>query len=820
MFLFTRLGTITKGKILKLHKDQEVSQFLTDSRKVSIFPEALFVAIKGERHDGHQFIAKLYQLGIRQFMVESETSHQYDQFGDCNILKVDNCIAALQAIAANHRLKFSLPVLAITGSNGKTIVKEWLSQILSARLKVVKSPKSYNSQLGVPLSVLQMEEGHDLAIFEAGISRKGEMKNLKQVIHPNIGIFTNIGPAHDQGFSSTKEKIIEKALLFEQVNTIIYCRDYEDIDEVLRELYDDKKLFSWSRRHNANIQVIKSFRTEGFTEITLLFNSQHLFFRVPMLDEANLENAIFCICASLYFNINKNTIQKGLDQLKPVSMRLELKEGINGCYIIDDTYNNDLAGLQQALDFLSQQKQREKKAVILSDILDSGGSSKALYQKVSKLIQVNSIQRLIGIGPAIQANEDLFQEGSHFFKDVEDFIDHFDELNFTNEIILVKGARKFSFENITAKLQRKIHGTVLEIDLDAITHNLNFYRSKLKSNTKLMVMVKALAYGSGSHEIANLLQFHRVDYLGVAYADEGVSLRQHGIEIPIMVMNPSPDSFDKIIGHHLEPEIYNLHILKEFVSHLQKTKAQCKIHIKLESGMNRLGFEPDDLPELIEILSENSQIQVASIFSHLAGSDEAKHNDYSREQANRFIEGAELLKSGLKIKPICHLLNSPGILRFPEYHFDMVRLGIGLHGIDVNQQSQSELENVATLKTTISQIRKIKKGDTVGYGRAGVAPKEIKIATIAIGYADGYDRRFSKGVGKVVVSGKLAPVIGNVCMDMTMVDITGLQAKEGDEVIVFGKERSILELASDIGTIPYEILTNVSERVKRVFYTA
>ena len=806
MITFQDVVAITLGRVIQHATDRKINHLVIDSRKAIATDDALFFAIKGERHDGHLFIENLYHSGIRQFIIENKIDIQ--SFPKANFLKVDSAVKALQKIVAFHRKQFDIPVIGITGSNGKTIIKEWLFQLLSKDYKIVKNPGSYNSQIGVPLSVWQMQSHHQLGIFEAGISQPSEMDALHEVIQPTIGIFTNIGTAHDEGFENHLQKIEEKSKLFDNSKMVITCSDYPDISKTLKE----KKIpvLQWGR--DGDIKVMYAAN-----EALLKWAGKKIdiSLRLPFQDSASRENAMHCIVLLLYLGFDITKLQERINQLKSVPMRLQLKQGINNCQIIDDTYNNDLGGLQISLDFLAGQH-RKKKTLILSDIHQSGLVEKDLVEKINALALKSGITTLIGVGPVLLKNKNLIRLPSTFYASTNELLNLVEWDQFQNEVILVKGARIFEFEKVVAHLQRKIHGTVMEIDMDAMVHNLNYVKSKLRAGTKLMVMVKAFAYGSGSIEVTNLLQYHKVDYLGVAYADEGVDLRKNQISLPIMVMNPSEDSFETLLEHDLQPEIYNLNILNAFVNFLQGRL--CKIHLKLDTGMHRLGFEEEDVQSVIEILTANKNIQIASIFSHLAGADESDHDEFSREQAKTFLKLANPIKKELGIEPLLHLLNSPGILRLKEFQFDMVRLGIGLYGINPTANTDQHFKPVATLKTIISQIKKIKAGNTIGYGRKGKATRDTVVATIAIGYADGFSRAFSQGKGNVLINGKKAAVLGNVCMDMTMIDITQIEAKEGDEVIIFGKGLPIQEVARQINTIPYEILTSTSERVKRVFY--
>jgi alanine racemase len=804
---------------------------LTDSRQLSFPAQSIFFAIKGARHDGHLFLAELYQKGVREFVIESASyseslKSQIAGWDKAHIWVVPSSIKAIQKTVAVHRNHFDIPVIGIVGSNGKTIVKEWLAQLLASGQRVVASPKSYNSQIGVPLSVWNIKKEHTIAIFEAGISQAHEMEYLQQVIQPTVGIFTNIGSAHDDGFRSRKQKITEKLRLFTKVKKLIYRKDYTDIDEeislILRPVNPFLKTLGWgSGPSPAPVQVSYTFKLNT-TMINISGELGSHRFETTFRDEASLENLTHCIVFLLDFGLADSAIAQGIEALRPVSMRLELKEGINHCYIIDDAYNNDVQGLSMALNFLGQQEQRKLKTVILSDVLQTGQAPAELYGLIAKLLKEKSIDRLIGIGPEISGQAELFDfMRLDFYRNTEIFLKEFPFASLNDSVILIKGARPFSFEKIVHRLQQKVHGTVLEINLDALTHNLNFYRKKVGPETRVMAMVKAFAYGTGSAEVATLLQYHRVDYLGVAYTDEGVALRQSGITLPIMVMNASPGTFDLLWQYKLEPEMYSRRLLTDWIDYVNKRNEPHEaplVHLKLDTGMHRLGFIENDYPWLIQQLQDNPGVKISSIFSHLVGADEGVHNEFSRQQYQSFITGVAQIENAIGYQVIKHILNSAGIVRFPEYKLDMVRLGIGLYGVEATNREQSALQTVGTLKTIVSQIKYIAAGDTVGYSRKGQVNYDSAIATIAIGYADGYDRGLGNGVGKIFVNGRLCPTIGNICMDMTMVDVTGITVEEGDEVIVFGKEMPISELAKSTDTIAYEILTGIGERVKRVFY--
>ncbi|MGF1635857.1 MAG: bifunctional UDP-N-acetylmuramoyl-tripeptide:D-alanyl-D-alanine ligase/alanine racemase [Cyclobacteriaceae bacterium] len=818
MYSLLQLKSICNGQIIQNGENQRIKHFFTDSRQAIISHDAVFVAIKGPNHDGHQFIPELYAAGLRNFIIEHCKMVHFEMMDKASFIQVESGLQALQEIAKAHRCQFSTKVIAITGSNGKTIVKEWLGQLLSPLFSLTKSPKSYNSQLGVPLSVLLLQEEHDLAIFEAGISQKGEMQKLSEIIQPSLGIFTNIGSAHDLGFENRTEKINEKLLLFKSVKKLIYCKDCAEIDKVI--IQQKFPSFTWGSHADADVKIINQQIDKRSTWISLAYRSIQKEIKLPFADAANIENAMHCLAILLYLEIPLEDIEVAIQSLKNIDMRLEMVDGINNCRLIDDSYNNDIAGLRTGIDFMLQQNLGSPKTVILSDILQSGLEASVLYQMVSTLMKQKGIEKFIGIGTDLCKHSHCFAANSSFFESTDDFLNYFETDNFRDEDILIKGARPFAFERIVKRLQKKHHGTVLEVNLDALLHNLNFYRGRLQAGTKVMVMVKAMAYGAGGHQIASFLQYHRVDYLAVAYVDEGEELRKHGVSLPIMVLNVQSDQFEKIIQARLEPEIYSIDQLESLAGYLQENNQKTRIHLKVDTGMHRLGLELKDIAELMRILKAQTYINIASIFSHLSGADESIHDAYTIEQINKFELIFKTICNGIGYKPFKHILNSAGILRFPQYQYDMVRLGIGLYGYDSSQESQVKLRPVSTLKTTISQIRQIEAGATVGYGRKGSILTNSQIATIAIGYADGYLRAFGNGKMYVNINGNKALVVGNVCMDMTMVDVTGVSCKEGDEVIIFGEDPTIYDLARAIDTIPYEILTNIKDRVKRVYYSA
>jgi alanine racemase len=824
MYSIAAIKKIIDGTFLS-HKDDTavIEHLLIDSRKL-LYPSAtLFFAISGPRRQGKDFVKDLYGKGVRNFVVDKAFSIAASEYAEANIITVENVMAALQQLTAYHRNQFSFPVIGITGSNGKTIVKEWLYQLLHYDYTVVRSPKSYNSQIGVPLSVWQMNGAHTLGIIEAGISMNDEMEKLEKIIRPGIGIFTNIGEAHAEGFESTAGKAAEKAKLFAETGFIIYCKDDTVIDEALLRLQQKNNavLFSWGQQQAATV-FVSTIQIQAFnTVIKAEYNNRKISISIPFTNDAAVKNAITCWCVLLHLQISDEIISERMLQLKPVEMRLELKEGVNNCSVINDSYSADITSLSIALDFLQQQQQHPRRTVIISDILQSGKTNEQLYADIADILLQKNINRFIGVGTEISKHKDCFTAigDAVFFKDTADFIKHFSTLHFYNETILLKGARIFEFEQISHLLEQKSHQTVLEINLNAIAHNLKAYQQQLKPGVKIMAMVKAFSYGSGSYEIANLLQFHKVDYLTVAYADEGIELRKAGITLPIMVMNAETATFDMMVQYNLEPELFSPGILAAFENYLQQSAINnYPVHIKLDTGMHRLGFEPSEIQELANKLKTSVQFKIQSVFSHLAASDTPEQDVFTRQQAASFLNSCQLLEHTIGYSFIKHIANTSAIHRHKELQLDMVRLGIGLYGVDSDIAMQQQLKNVSTLKTTISQIKKVAAGESVGYSRKGIAEKDSSIATVRIGYADGYPRSLSNGTGKMWLHGKQVPVIGNVCMDMTMLDITGIDAEAGDDVIVFGEELSVAELAHWANTIAYEILTGISQRVKRVYY--
>lgn len=820
-YTIENIAEITKGKIIQRNSQVQPTHLLLDSRKL-LFPQStIFFAINSSHRRAVAFIKNLYEKEVRNFVID-DAAFDLSPYPDATFILVENVLQALHLLAIHHRKTFSFPVIGVTGSNGKTIVKEWLYQLLQADFNIVRSPKSYNSQIGVPLSVLQMDKQHTLAIFEAGISQPGEMDKIEKMMMPTVGIFTNIGEAHSEGFEDKRQKIKEKLKLFAHSSLLVFCADDEELNEEVDDLKKENtqlQLFSWSRNSTASLKIISVKKGNNLSIINGYFEKE-IQIQIPFRDDASIENAISCWCILLQMKMANDVIAKSILQLHSVEMRLELKNGINNCSIINDSYSADINSLKIALDFLHQQKQHKKQTVILSDILQSGKDENELYAEVASLLKQKTIERLIAIGPQInlQQQQFFFLAEKHFFASVDEFKMHFSSLHFKDETILLKGARVFEFEQIDQLLEQKIHQTILSINLNSIAHNLKQYQNLLKPHVKIMAMVKAFSYGSGSYEIANLLQFNNVDYLAVAYVDEGVELRKAGITLPIMVMNPEENTFNALVQYNLEPEIFSFSILSSFEKYLNSLGIQYfPVHIKLDTGMHRLGFEQRDIKILASHLANNNKIKVQSVFSHLAVAGDKNHYAFTNKQTAIFLECCKELQNNLDYNFLKHIANTSAISN-PDLQMDMVRLGIGLYGIDSNASIQKKLKNVSTLTTTIAQIKNVKKGDSIGYGCDAILENDATIATVRIGYADGYPRALSNGVGKMLIQNKLVPVAGNVCMDMTMLNITGINCKEGDKVIVFGEQLPLQQLAKWCNTIPYEIMTGVSQRVKRIYF--
>ena len=799
--------------------DCTISILLTDSRSLSFPEQSLFFALETKTNDGHKFIKELYKLRVRNFVVD-KIRPEFSNMPEANFLVVKNSLRALQQLAIYHRNQFDIPIIGITGSNGKTIVKEFLYQLLHSEFNIVRSPRSYNSQLGVPLSVWQLSTKNTLGIFEAGISQPDEMEYLQPIIRPTIGIITNIGEAHQENFISYPKKLQEKLELFKDCDSIVYDGDNIVVSNCIEAACLSHKAVAWSK-YDSEAPLFIS-KIERFEEHSIIYCTTLGFERVytiPFSDDASIENVIHCIATMLILKPSSASYAERFEKLEPVAMRLDIMQGVNNCLLINDTYNSDINSLGIALDFLQNRMVGEKikRTLILSDILQSGMLPKSLYKKVADLIEHKKVERIIGIGKDLVAFQNYFTIEKEFYTTTAEFLASNSLKKFNNELILIKGSRRFHFEQISDLLEQKVHETILEVNLDAVIHNFNYYRSMLKPETKMICMVKAFGYGAGSYEIAKTLQEHRCDYLAVAVADEGAELRKEGITIPVIVMNPELSSFNAIFENRLEPEVYSFKLLDAFIKETEKRGiTSYPIHIKINTGMCRLGFSLADIPQLCERIKLQSGVVIRSVFSHLAGSDSAEFDEFTLSQMDQFNSAAHELEAGCEYKIIKHILNTAGIERFVSHQNNMVRLGIGLYGISAS--GQSGLRNVSTLKTTILQIQDAPMGSSIGYSRKEFVTRDSKIAIIPIGYADGLNRQLSCGVGNVIIQGKRCPIIGNICMDICMIDVTDIEAKEGDSVIVFGEGISVLEIAEKLNTIPYEIFTSISPRVKRVYF--
>jgi alanine racemase len=795
-----------------------ISTLSIDSRKLVNKDNVLFFAIKGVNHDGHQYIPGLLEEGVRNFVV-SDIS--FLKTGVANIIYAPNVVKALQALASKHREAFSFPLLAITGSNGKTIIKEWLSELLKADYNVVKSPRSYNSQVGVPLSVWQIQSSHNIGVFEAGISMPGEMRKLERILRPDWGLFTNLGDAHSENFTNKYNKALEKAELFKNCSRIFYRKDHELIHEVVTHVYPNTETVTWGEGPENNLQVSigKSYQD---TKITGVYKGENLELTVPFMDKGSIENICHCWLICLEMGLDSAEIKKRIEQLSPIAMRLEVKRALNGSMLVNDVYNADLGSLEIALDVLNRQTEYSDRVLILSDILQSGLTAEQLCDRLNVLIQRFNIQKFIGIGPVMQQMHAFLEAPSvRTFQDTESFLRSFHRFHFEKCALLVKGARPFRLERVCQRIEERVHETRMEINLNAVVNNLNHFRKQLTPNTKLMAMVKASSYGSGSIQIAKLLSFHRVDYLAVAYADEGIELRDAGVSLPIMVMSPEMKGFDQMVHNRLEPEIYNFKMLEAFRRNLNDTEPELlpfPVHIMLDTGMKRLGFEEHEIEALAYELKATPGIRIASVLSHLAGADDAIHDSFTERQIQRFNEMYARLSEIIGYKPMKHILNSAGISRHPQAQFDMVRLGIGLYGVARTEDDRKKLEPVISLKSEIIQMKEVKAGESVGYGRQEIAAKNMITATVSLGYADGLARRLGNRRSYLLVNGNQAPIVGNICMDMCMIDITNIEAEVGTEVEVFGVHRSLTDFAKELDTIPYEVLTSVPPRVKRIYF--
>lgn len=799
--------------------DSQISRLLTDSRSLT-FPETtLFFALHSERNDGHKYIPQLYRRGVRNFVVK-KLPENLSVYPGANFLLTPNPLTALQRLAERHREEFNLPVIGITGSNGKTMVKEWIYQLLSPSKAVTRSPRSYNSQIGVPLSVWLLDKHSQVGVFEAGISKPHEMEALQSIIQPTIGVLTNLGKTHQENFSSLEQKCMEKLQLFKDSNVIVYRSDDPLTDRCIKSLPDKHQLFSWSQKDSSAPLYIQEIRREtDHTEIEYVFNHATADFSIPFVDNASIENAIHCLAICLYLQMDSQTISERMNLLEPVAMRLEVNEGLSGCTLINDSYNSDLTSLDIALDFMNRRHAGQKRTftLILSDMLQTGIEAETLYTDIAHLVSGQHINKIIGVGAAISKYITKFPMERHCFASTEALLasGFIDSLH--NEIVLIKGARAFRFDKIFNQLSLKVHETMLEVNLNALVDNFNYYRSFLHPDTKITCMVKASAYGAGAIEVAKTLQDHQVDYLAVAVADEGAALRRGGITAGIMVMNPEMTSFKDLFEYDLEPEIYNFRLLNALIRAAEKEGVtNFPIHLKIDTGMHRLGFNIQEIDALVKRLKEQTAVVPRSVFSHFVGSDSRDFDDFTSRQFDIFDKATTHLQESFDYHILRHICNTAGIERFPQYQLDMVRLGLGLYGID--PFTDKMLHNVNTLRTTILQIRDVAAGDSVGYSRKETVERNSRIAAIPIGYADGLNRHLGCGKGFCLVNGKKAYYVGNICMDVCMIDVTDISCEEGDEAVIFGDKLPVTVLSDLLGTIPYEVLTSLGTRVKRVYY--
>lgn len=801
--------------------EARIEWLLTDSRSLA-FPETtLFFALRSRRNDGHRYIAGLYHRGVRNFVVGAVPEGADTLYADANFLLVVSPLKALQRLAERHREEYALPVVGVTGSNGKTVVKEWLYQLLSPSMTVTRSPRSYNSQVGVPLSVWLLDERSQIGVFEAGISQPDEMQALRAIIQPTIGVMTSIGQAHQENFSTLEEKCLEKLSLFKDCDLLVYNGDDDLIGRCVERTAFGGDVIAWSRTDKGQPLLIRSTHTEGdVTHIAYTYLRQEEELVVPFTDEASLQNCIHCLAVCLYLHLAPADIARRASRLEPVAMRLEVKQGVRGCTLINDAYNSDINSLDIALDFMNRRPAALGKTLILSDILQTGLPAEELYAKVAEMVNHRDVEQLIGVGPDISAAAHLFAvPRKHFFPSVDALIASGLADGLSQRLILLKGARTAGFDRLSEHLSLKVHETILEVNLEALADNLNFYRSFLRPEVKMTCMVKASAYGAGAVEVAKTLQDRGVDFLAVAVADEGADLRKAGITGNVIVMNPEMSSFDTLFAYNLEPEVYSFGLLEALIRAARKEGiTHFPIHVKFDTGMHRLGFNPDtDLPRLIDRLRHQDALLPRSVFSHFVGSDSPEFDDFSRRQFERFDNASRQLQAAFPHHILRHVCNSAGIERFPERHLDMVRLGLGLYGVD--PIDNRVLHNVATLRTTILQIRDVPAGDTVGYSRRTQLTRRSRIAALPIGYADGLNRHLGNRGGYCLVNGQRADYVGNICMDVCMIDVTDIDCREGDSVEIFGDNLPVSELSDRLGTIPYEILTGVSERVKRVYFS-
>jgi len=808
------ISDIIDGKLFLQSHNIELNNVVFDSRKISFAQSSIFIAFTTQNNDGHRYINIAYKKGIRNFIVSEKI--ELEKYKNANFILVNDTLKALQKFATHHRSLFNIPVIGITGSNGKTILKEWLNKALSLKYKVVQSPNSYNSQIGVALSLLKINSTHEIAIIEAGISEVNEMQNLEKMIRPTLGIFTNIGDAHSIGFNNIEAKVKEKSILFSRCKNTIFSEDNTLITNSLND-YNSKFYFNWSRNKSTPIQIISQNNKNKITRLKIKYKDKILILNIPFTNQQFIDLSVHLICCLLRFKFDEKSINRALNSIDVLPSRLEIKEGENNCILINDSYSSDMSSMQLALEYQEQHSKNTPRVVIFSDI-DQQSSKDKIYSELQQLFYEKKIEQLFAVG-IDDKYKSLFQKTSiKFFKTTENLIDFLLKESFKEKCILIKGARKFRLENIFDSLSFSVHQTTLETNFSALENNLNVYKSYLNNETKIMAVIKADAYGSGSIAVAEYLQRKGIDYIAVALIDEAIKIRKSGCTSSIMVFNIHNDSFRKLWEYNLEPEVYSLHLLRSLSSFAKTQNTKLNIHLKVDTGMHRLGLEKDEINELVNILNSSSNLHIVSIFSHFSASENSEFDDFSNAQIKEFLTIYNKITESIDYSPMKHILNTGGVIRFPTHQFEMVRLGLGLYGVDETLEVEKKLEKVHSLKAKILQIKHLKEGETTGYGRSGVAVRNTTIATVSLGYADGLMRSCGNGKFSVYLNGHFCPTIGHICMDVMMIDITHVpQVHVYDEVEIFGKNVHLEELARSCGTISYEIISRMAPRVKRIY---
>lgn len=786
-----------------------VDHLAIDSRQLHPHDSTLFVAIKGSHHDGHAHVQEMYDAGTRCFVVERPDGLPQD----ANYLVVDDSLRALQMLAIWHRSSSQITSVGITGSNGKTIVKEWLNELIGDSKSVIRSPGSWNSQIGVALSIWRIEERHTIGLFEAGISRPNEMDRLKEMIAPQMGIFTNLGPAHSEGFESDKHKAAEKAQLFSECESVVCCRDHQVVvDALLNAGLGEERLLTWSRQGKAPMQILSEEETAYGKKCIVRYEGKAHELDIPFSDDASAENIFHAVLAGLALGVTFRVLKERVRELQPLDMRLQLIEGKGGSTILNDAYSNDPISLNIALDRLRAIASSRSKVAILSTMEDVRKNDLGANSALAEMLRRAELEKVYVIGP----NPDSYKGAgiTLHYPDTEALLRSIKEEEFVGKAILIKGSRKYQLERIVERLRAKSHGAVLEVNLSAIKHNLDTYRDLLDERTSVMVMLKAFGYGGGATEIARLLEYEKIDGIGVAYATEGVQLRQDGITTPILVMNTADTGWDVFNRFELQPTVHSIPQLSSLIAYMDAGGGVIDIHLELDSGMNRLGIKKSELDGLLDLIRVKSKVYISSVFSHLAASDSEIHDDFTNEQIDTFNNMFEHISKVLGYAPKRHILNSSGISRHSDHQMDMVRLGIGLYGYDGTLE-RNTLRPALSLSAAISQIKHVREGESVGYGRSYIADRDTRIAVLPIGYADGLRRTLSNGVGNFWIGNKAVPIVGKVCMDMTMIDVTNVTCEVGTQAWLFDERRGMDDLCAALETIPYEVLCSLSTRIER-----